>query len=159
MFALRNNYIKAQFTLLSPDMNEMIEEDIKNLINDCYDKLINKLPDSLKNKLKNLIFDPKFTENHDSKEKDHLLNQFLSTSLGIGVGVGVGYGLTNIILPVFTISGPTGWIIGGFFGLGNLVYNSSNYIGCWIRLNCFDDVLESFYNFVNKNLDKIIDLY
>ena len=44
-----------------------------------------------------------------------------------------------------------GWIIGGEVGVESLLTSLSKYMGMWIRLNCFGNTLESFYNLTNKS--------
>ena len=159
-FAIKDNYIRAQYELLLPEMTEVIEHDIINFIYDSYDNLIKKLPDSLKKKFKNLILEN--GECYNSKETNILMKGTLGSLIGISVGFSVKLSvfefLSNTTGFAFLI-GPNGWIIGGVLGVGGcLLFSLSNYIGIWKRLSCFDDTLESFYNLTNKNLDNIINI-
>ena len=84
-------------------------------------------------------------------------NALESASLGTIMGCGFRYVLAEFIFPVLAISGPVGWSIEiGVVGL-TVLYSLRNFIGFWKRCNCFDDVLELFYNLTIKNLSKIIE--
>ena len=56
--------------------------------------------------------------------------------------------------PAAALTGRWGLIIGALVGV---VFSLKNVTGMWKRLNCFDDTVESFYNFIIKNLDNIIN--
>ena len=138
-------------------MINMIEDDMKNLMYDCYDKLIDKLPDSLKLKFQNLFFDKnKFDIKDGISQVTGPLGIFISSLF-------LNYTAIFILRTFATeatlsfISGPPGWIIGGVFSVGYIAYYSLKNI-FWKKEDCFDDMVDSFYNYTNKNLDKIIDI-
>ena len=157
---IRDNYIKAQFKLLSLEMNEMIEEDIKNLILDCYDNLIKKIPDRIKNKLKNLITED--SKSYNLEKYNYLSDGIFGIALGawnLGIlGGAVGEAALAVVV------GPAGILIGiGIVVISvgaSIGLSITNNIGLWFRENCFDEIVESLYNSISKNetLDTIINL-
>ena len=167
-YFIRDNYIRKQFELLSPDMTNMIEDDLKKLMFNSYDQLVDKLTPSLKQKFKNLLLENcKYDDPNQqimTLSKVILYGTVLDSLIGSQLVKGARYAIVSLLktsecqATMAFFNGPPGWIIGGVIGVGCLVFCLSNYIGIWKRLDCFDSIIESFYNYTNKNLDKIIDI-
>ena len=103
----------------------------------------------------------------DHKENDGLevfSKGFLGAVAGFGATIGIRMAAVYAIETLGIAAGiavvpVVGWIVSGAIGLITLGAMISDYIGIWIRANCFDDIISILYNTIIQNKSNMLCTY
>ena len=121
--------------------------------------LMNNLPYVLKQKFQKLLFQNDNLENNNSFINAEIRNSLNKNLMMSAVHLVSRSGIAAIAAEMggggaaAVVLGPPGWIVGGAL---IITITLSDYFGIWIRNNCFEDLVKSFYNFIKANLDNLI---
>ncbi len=159
-FFNKKNYIKKQIELLSLNFQkEVINTKMLRLSEIASREFLELLKPELRKKIKKILVEKAFIDVDDLMEFNN--NELLLT-MGKLAGAGFVLGATEIFLSILpaAIAFPViGWAIASGISLILGVSATKDYIGLWQRKNCFDDVMECFYNYVVKNPNECLKKY